>query len=302
MRDLGSEGPHSTVQSSIEMRSLFGGFLIVAGLAAAATGLDGAQTKATNAESQRIPEPTLSTIGKEAAGPVNTVVTLPAKSHAHAVPATVAVAPVAGPELVGDLQTELTRVGCYNGPINGIWTPQTRKAMITLVQRSNARLPADKADHVLLALVKNHTGSACGSCPTGQEESPEGHCVPQAIAAHVAVLRPVSSLHLLAEGLRIVDVDQPQPAPRSRRRSQLEGRMGVGAPIVAPRTSKVEPKIAAVEPTPSGPAPAVQPRREKRAARHASRRIAGHSMRARRYAYRPLGRPRGIAALLFGWF
>ena len=128
------------------MRSLFGGFLIVAGLAAAAAGLEGAQTNATNAESQRIPEPTLSTIGKEPAGPVSAVVTLPAKSHANPLPAAVAGTPVAGPELVSDLQTELKRVGCYDGPIDGIWTPQTRQAMITLVQRSNARLPTDKAD------------------------------------------------------------------------------------------------------------------------------------------------------------
>ena len=157
-------------------------------------------------------EPTLSTVGKEPSEPVSTVVTLPAKSHANPLPAAVAGTPVAGPELVSDLQTELTRVGCYDGPINGIWTPQTRQAMITLVQRSNARLPTDKADHVLLALVKNHTGSACGSCPTGQDESPEGRCVPHAIAARVAVLRPVSNSHLSAEEPRIVDVDKPQPS------------------------------------------------------------------------------------------
>ena len=287
------------------MRSLFGGFLIVAGLAAAAAGLEGAQTNATNAESQRIPEPTLSTIGKEPAGPVSAVVTLPAKSHANPLPAAVAGTPVAGPELVSDLQTELTRVGCYDGPINGIWTPQTRKAMVTLIQRSNASLPTDKADHVLLALVKNHTGSACGSCPTGQDESPEGRCVPHAIAARVAVLRPVSNSHISPEP-GVLEVDKPQPSARSRRRALMEGRKGAGAPIVAGHASKVGPKITAFEP--STPAPAVQPRREKRAARHANRRIAGHSrayfraMRAGRYAYRPFGRPRGIAAVLFGWF
>ena len=193
------------------------------------------------------------------------MVTLPAKSHANPLPAAVAGTPVAGPELVSDLQTELKRVGCYDGPIDGIWTPQTRQAMITLVQRSNARLPTDKADHVLLALVKNHTGSACGSCPAGQDELPEGRCVPHAIAARVAVLRPVSNSHLSAEEPRIVDVEQPQPSRRSRRGAPIDGRMSVGAPIVAARASKVEPKIAAVEPTPSSPAPAIQHRREKRA-------------------------------------
>ena len=293
---------------SIEMRSLFGGFLIVSGLAVAAAGLDGGQTNATNAETQRIQEPRLSAVGKQPSEPVSTVVTLPTKSHANPLPAAVAATPVAGPELVSDLQTELKRVGCYDGPIDGIWTPQTRQAMMTLVQRSNARLPTDKADHVLLALVKNHTGSACGSCPAGQDESPEGRCVPHAIAARVAVLRPVSNWHLSAEEPRIVDVEQPQPSRRSRRGAPIDGRMSVGAPIVAARASKVEPKIAAVEPTPSSPAPAIQHRREKRAARHANRRIAGHSRgyfkatRARRYAYRPFGRPRGIAAVLFGWF
>lgn len=289
------------MQSSIEMRSLFGGFLIVAGLAAAAAGLEGAQTNATNAESQRIPEPTLSTIGKEPAVPVSAVVTLPAKSHSNPLPAAVAGTPVAGPELVSDLQTELTRVGCYDGPINGIWTPQTRKAMVTLIQRSNASLPTNKADHVLLALVKNHAGSACGSCPTGQDELPEGQCVPHAIAARVAVLRPVSNSHISPEP-GVMEIDKPQPSARSRRRALMEGRKGAGAPIVDGHPSK----ITAFEP--SIPAAAVQPRREKRAARHANRRIAGHSrgyfraMRAGRYAYRPIGRSRGIVARLFGWF
>src|SRR4051812_48923305 len=99
-----------------------------------------------------------------------------------------------------------------------------------------------------------------------------------------------------------MELEKPQPATRSRRRALMEIRKGGGAPIVGGHPSK----ITAVEPSTS--APAVQPRREKRAARHANRRLAGHSrgyfraMRAGRYAYRPIGRSRGIVARLFGWF
>ena len=40
--------------------------------------------------------------------------------------------------LARDLQSELRRVGCYSGELNGIWTPATRKAMKAFTERVNA--------------------------------------------------------------------------------------------------------------------------------------------------------------------
>lgn len=59
------------------------------------------------------------------------------------------------------LQQELTRLGCYDGQINGQWTSRSRKAMVRLIEKVNARLPAEKPDAVLLALAKGETEGAC---------------------------------------------------------------------------------------------------------------------------------------------
>jgi hypothetical protein len=65
--------------------------------------------------------------------------------------------------IVRNLQSELRRVGCYNGRIDGDWGPASRFAMATFTRSVNAALPTDKPDHVLLALVQRHAGSACGA-------------------------------------------------------------------------------------------------------------------------------------------
>jgi len=228
-------------------------------------------------------------------------VTLPAKTPSAKEPAAsmTEVEPITGPALVIELQHELTRVECYDGPANGAWTAQTRKAMAAFVERANAMLPIDKADPVLLALVKHHTGRACGRCPAGQEASFEGRCLPKAIAARATVLQPVPSPQIAGRKPHVANAGVPQPSRRAHRRLPIEGRMGVGAPIIGPRPSDREPKVAAAQPSPLSSPPLAQSRREKRAARHANRRIASQSpgylrpMRSSRYSYRPFGRPRG---------
>jgi hypothetical protein len=56
-------------------------------------------------------------------------------------------------DLVRQLQHELTRVGCYEGDINGTWTPSTRRAMEALIERLNAKLPTARPEPVHLALA-----------------------------------------------------------------------------------------------------------------------------------------------------
>lgn len=63
------------------------------------------------------------------------------------------------------VQTELKRAGCYAGPVNGIWSASTQKAMSEFAARTNARLPVDRADPVLLALVENNRDVTCGDGP-----------------------------------------------------------------------------------------------------------------------------------------
>ncbi len=87
-------------------------------------------------------------------------------------------------QLTRDLQSELQRVGCYEGEITGNWTPSTKRAMSTFMDRVNATLPMDEPDYILLTLVQGHTAAACGAdCPSGQAISESGRCVPNAVVA-----------------------------------------------------------------------------------------------------------------------
>lgn len=289
------------------MRFVLGTSLIVSGVLVAAIGLvdrptNGAPVAPDPLGSRRSPA------GEQQRPLVSAVVTLPARDHASQPQLHLgsAVTASSGAALVRELQQELVRVGCYDGPLNGAWNAQTRTAMAAFVARANARLPTDKADVVLLALVKQHEGVACRSCPAGQETSHDGRCLPGAIAVRTASLQPVMTAPVAEEKPRTADVDVPRPSRRTARRAPLEGRMGVGGPVAAAKPSNRASTIAAAEPAASEPPPVIhQAHRDRRTARRANRRVAGRylrPMRSARYAYRPFGRPRGIAALLFGWF
>lgn len=69
-------------------------------------------------------------------------------------------------ELVNQLQSELQRVGCYAGRIDGDWGPASRFAMAEFTKSVNAVLPTDRPDEILLSLVRRHAGPACGNNPT----------------------------------------------------------------------------------------------------------------------------------------
>jgi len=63
--------------------------------------------------------------------------------------------------LIQDLQRNLQRLGCYDGTVNGVWTPATRDAMRAFIERVNARLPTDQPDEFLLNLAASHERKAC---------------------------------------------------------------------------------------------------------------------------------------------
>jgi hypothetical protein len=89
--------------------------------------------------------------------------------------------------LTRELQRELRRVGCYDGEINGSWTPASRRAMKVFTDRVNASLPTDRPDYILLRLVQTSQERVCAvGCPTGQNMSDSGRCLPDAVLAHAA--------------------------------------------------------------------------------------------------------------------
>ncbi len=98
--------------------------------------------------------------------------------------------------LAREIQTELKRVGCYGGAIDGSWGTASKRAMVAFIERVNASLPLNEPDDILLLLVKSHTPGTCGiSCPVGQSLSQNNRCVPDAILAHAGKqIRPAPEL------------------------------------------------------------------------------------------------------------
>src|SRR6476620_12746014 len=107
------------------MRLVFGGFLIVSGLAMAAVGLDRSHTSVSHTDPPPS-KPKSATSGEPVNAPASTIVTLPARARApeELVMTFTANAPVAGADVVSELQRELARVACYDGPVNGHWSAQ----------------------------------------------------------------------------------------------------------------------------------------------------------------------------------
>jgi hypothetical protein len=113
--------------------------------------------------------------------------------------------------LAREIQRHLKRVGCYDGEVNGVWSPSSRRAMKAFTDRVNATLPVEAPDFVLLAMVESHASQACGR-PCAQGESDQTHCVPSAIITATAKSRSVDGA-----------VPPTSPLP-------LEGRMALAGP------------------------------------------------------------------------
>jgi hypothetical protein len=304
------------------MRVLVGSCLILAGLAVGTHGISRVATSQPDPTPETASERSPAHVVAPSPLPaVSAVVILPTKAPPATLPTPTSAPaswkpPADGPSLVRELQHELRRVECYDGGINGIWTAPTREAMRTFVEQANARLPIDKPDHILLALLQGHPGRACGSCPAGQEASGDGRCLTHAVVARAAptkgtLLPETASRPLVSEEKpTAVVAELPRRTAGSvHRQPPIEGRMSMGAGTVAPaRPAKPDVKLAVAAPIPSSPQTA-QPQRERRAARHGNRagvaafrsRAYLRSMRPMRQAFRPLRRPRGIAGL-FGLF
>lgn len=81
------------------------------------------------------------------------------------------------------IQTELRRVGCYKGEVDGDWGQASQRAMKDFNERVNATLPTAQPDYILLTLLQGHAAQACGvACPMGEIES-NGSCRPRSVVA-----------------------------------------------------------------------------------------------------------------------
>ena len=130
-------------------------------------------------------------------------------------------------DLVGELQRQLTRVGCYGGEINGSWTPSTRRAMEALIRQVNARLPTAQPEPVHLALAQAQQTGICEECARGKHDKSDARCANRtAVAMLAATVAPVRTSKP-TDG----EAGKPwqMPRPRSGASGLTEGRMGLSA-------------------------------------------------------------------------
>ena len=164
---------------------------------------------------------------ESASTPVVVTVT-PRPSEPAAVPPRTAAIPRDRDALARELQKELRRVGCYEGELNGAWTPATRRAMKAFTEGVNATLPVEEPDAVLLIMVQSQPDRVCGKpCPPGQGTSEDGRCLPNAILAKAAKKAPSVTGRIVAEG-RSGTACEAWP-----RRRQLDGHGGRGSASLA---------------------------------------------------------------------
>lgn len=127
-------------------------------------------------------------------------------------------------ELARTIQTELKRVGCYDGDVDGTWSPASRGAMKAFIDRLNATLPVDQPDYILLTMLQGHAGRACGKdCPAGQVSAKDGRCQPRAIVAQAerkAAERPLNGNGPQA----LVAIDRVRPPVEARPAAADEAR------------------------------------------------------------------------------
>jgi len=89
------------------------------------------------------------------------------------------------------LQSELRRVGCYWGEVDGDWGPASRRAISSFLNRINATLPVQQPDNVLLSLVQGHASQACETtCKSGEALASDGRCIPTVVVASTPPSKP----------------------------------------------------------------------------------------------------------------
>jgi len=177
--------------------------------------------------------------------------------------------PIAAPSgsdpasLARQLQGELRRVGCYDGDISGAWTTSTRLAMLAFTERVNAKLPIDKPDPILLALVQSHPERVCELADRKPPLQAPGADLPAAAAPTPKLISPPTEVVRRAE---LPKPDARPPAPRLEPSPPADPPRALETP---PRADSAEqPQRTAREPAPV-PSVGVYERRVRRLARSA---------------------------------
>jgi len=171
--------------------------------------------------------------------------------------------------LVQQIQTELLRLGCFAGTVDGRWTPETQQAMHVLGERVRVLRPVDTPDYIMLAFARSQASHVCtasdrataaarvsarivpsaarGTAPVQPRGDRAETSVPDAARARVsrrAESRAAPPETRTAE--RAVPDAEDDDAVLPRDRGALgESRMGLGVADVDPRDPSAPPLLRA---------------------------------------------------------
>ena len=145
-------------------------------------------------------------------------------------------------DLARELQTELRRVGCYYGEIDGDWGSGSKRAMSGFTSRVNASLPVDTPDAIMLTMIRRFDGQACSAtCRSDEMFTGDGRCVPTTVFAQDRASGRSQSASVeerpSVPRAWSVMVQPPVAEPsrgevtRTATAEPLPGRMSVGGPV-----------------------------------------------------------------------
>lgn len=94
------------------------------------------------------------------------------------------------PDVTKQLQTELTRVGCFAGAIDGIWGDMTRAALADFGRRAKLAVATDGPTSGVLEAVQSRRDRVCPlDCGPARIEQ-NGQCVAKAVPAPAPQVKP----------------------------------------------------------------------------------------------------------------
>ena len=164
--------------------------------------------------------------------------------------------------LVRQLQGALKRVGCYDGDVDGVWGSSSRLAMKAFTERVNAKLPIDKPDHILLALVQGHRDRVCKG-PERAEAQPAAVPVPQPVVPPPRLVSPPT------EVTRRATTESPAPVPAPMPRTYDPREAAVPEPQPATRETPSAAVRRLAPQSDPGPVTGIPERRGRATARRA---------------------------------
>lgn len=221
----------------------------------------------------------VATAGQDAVSP-GTAVTQPAAATETSA-ATVARPPPqdATVRLVQQIQTELLRLGCYAGAVDGRWTLETQQAMHILGERVRVLRPVETPDYIMLALARSQASHIC----TARDRATAAARLPARVVPTAAPLekgqRPPGSTQTRrsADRSRVAgDTPYARVARQDENRSTRtasdreddrtvlaprdddalgENRMGLGAAPVDPLRAGIDPRDPTAPAVLRGPSP-----------------------------------------------